>query len=686
MAQSEDVDDRVNAVWELTNNFAILEDKDQAWDDLHKFTRDKNDYVRQRAAFALGSAYFYIPEKHKNHAWDDLHWLMQDAESRVRYGVAGAMSDIFAKVPDKNQAWDDLMLLVHDMDGKVRSKASEALFSAFASLPDKNQAWEKLHQLTRNENKYVRMNAAYVLGAYLASVPNKKLVWEDIIRLAQDEDYHVRWNATYALSVAFAHTSNKKQAWENLHLLVQNTYSDVRWRVAASLGKSFANIPDKNQAWDDLHQLTQDVDIRVRVNANYSLGSASIFNATEMENEWDFRKELEKAMEFFEKSSKEVNVFTDNFARFCLPFYRSFYTITFKKQEAGDEVQEYLAEAKNAVKGSESKEKLLEAVENLASALKEAQNAREFSEMKSDLNAYRRYLERAADLLGTAEEKAPGATRLIKRGLPIIDERIKGIISEIQEKSKALCKQTKGTSLGDLGKEVSRQGQSLLQIGDSIKLEKSVNNFLFALSAICAKMPRKDRGEACELIKMAYKERYVEDILNLINMALPKISSQLTYAEEIEEVHKNLNKIEIKINKIETSCDRIIHDLEKGGVKLKDEDKEELKTLASDLRKANQEQLENIKNKLDELKKWLEDSKRQEDIEKVPEKDKPKIKNIFSRIIGELGIALTSAITAEALLPRIEAIMSEIKILSGINPALASTLILLLITIKKSLK
>ena len=56
-------------------------------------------------------------------------------------------------------------------------------------------------------------------------------------------------------------------------------------------------------------------------------------------------------------------------------------------------------------------------------------------------------------------------------------------------------------------------------------------------------------------------------------------------------------------------------------------------------------------------------------------------------MLNELGIALSAAVTAEELLPHIEAIMHQITILSEINPGLASTLILIpLITIKETLK
>ena len=52
----------------------------------------------------------------------------------------------------------------------------------------------------------------------------------------------------------------------------------------------------------------------------------------------DYKKELEKAIEFFEIAAKESPSWL-NPAQFCLPFYRSFHTIIFKKQEAKEEVK-----------------------------------------------------------------------------------------------------------------------------------------------------------------------------------------------------------------------------------------------------------------------------------------------------------------------------------------------------------
>ncbi len=416
----------------------------------------------------------------------------------------------------------------------------------------KKQTWEDLLQLIKDENIYVRGSAAKALGLAFPHISDKIQAWEGLHRLIHDENSYVRWNAIEALGSAFLYVPNKEQAWEDLQRSTLDGSSDVQWSAAEALGAVFPYIPDKKQAWEDLQKLAADQISGVRMSANYSLGRASIFKATEAKNEEDFRRELENALKFFEISlgeSAHSNFFSYNPARFCLPFYKSFYTLIFKKEDSEIELQKYLAEAKPASEGSETKEKLLEVVGNLSNALREIQKTQEMDieAMKHDLDAYRKYCERALDLLDITAEKAPGATKLIRRGLPIIDQKIKEIISEIQSNAEALCKQTKGTAIEDLGKEVYYQSQDLLQIRDPIGLEKGMLNMQTVLSIICAKMPEEERGEARELLKKAGDELYIEDKLPLINMVLSKISSQISTAKNIEVIEKRIDRVMVSL-------------------------------------------------------------------------------------------------------------------------------------------
>lgn len=365
----------------------------------------------------------------------------------------------------------------------------------------------------------------------------------EIHKMAKSADVEERRKALEELS-NFAIFTDKDRATNGLLELIKDENMGVRRSATKAIGSALPQLTDKDWATNDLLKLTRDDDRYVRASSNHSLGRMYIFKATEEKEEEKFRKELEKAIEFFEKSSREESFFKP--AMFCLPFYKSFYTITFKREEADTEIQEYLNEAKNAVEGSESKEKLLEAVENLSNALKEAQKSLTFDEVKHDLNAYQRYCDRAIELLDSTEDKTSGATKVIKRGLPIIDERIKQILAEIQGKATMLCKQTQGTPFADLGNELSRAGQNLLKVGNPIALDKAIGNMQTVLSAICAKMPEEEKEEACELLKQAKDEPFVEDRINLTNMVLSKISSNIgrivIYTEELNmgKVFKNV--------------------------------------------------------------------------------------------------------------------------------------------------
>jgi HEAT repeat protein len=84
MARSEDVEERKRAVEELKNNFALLEDKKYAWEDLIKLTSDTDSDVRRGAAHALVRS--FSQTHNKKYVWEDLHRLTSDNDSYVRRG------------------------------------------------------------------------------------------------------------------------------------------------------------------------------------------------------------------------------------------------------------------------------------------------------------------------------------------------------------------------------------------------------------------------------------------------------------------------------------------------------------------------------------------------------------------------------------------------------------------------
>jgi HEAT repeat protein/predicted amidohydrolase len=475
---SDKVEERKEAVDQLRDNFADLPDKEEAWKDLIRLTEDEDDFMRLHAADALGSAFQHIPKR--------------------------------------KEAWRGLHRMTGDKDGFVRTGVAYALGSAFQHVSDKEEAWEDLHQLTGDEDDDVRWGAADAIGFAFLHILDKRGAWKDLIRLTKDEDLNVQCHAADALGSAFQHVPERKEAWRDLHWLTEDDDWGVRYGVARMLGSIFPHIPNKKEAWNDLIRLTDDIDWDapisashpllktdeaglVRISANHSIGRASIFKAIDTENEDDFKSELKNAIEFFERSSKEATFFV-NPSRFCLPFYRSFYTITFGKAGAEGVVQKYLAEAKSASEGSKNKELLLEAVENLANALSESQKVTDFDATKSDLNACMWYCNRAEDLISDAADGAPGAARILRRGLPTIDDTIRGNIREIQEGARAVCKQTQETPLEELGLATARYAHDL-PTQDSLALKKAFGSMARIARDWCEHLPTDKKAYVFEQLK-----------------------------------------------------------------------------------------------------------------------------------------------------------------------------------------
>ncbi|AKB47449.1 hypothetical protein MSKOL_1672 [Methanosarcina sp. Kolksee] len=462
----------------LESAFPQVPDKQQAWNDLIRLINDENREVRLVAAFALSSAFPQVPDKQQ--VWNDLHRLTNDEDSDVKSIAADALGSSFSQVPDKQQAWNDLIRLTSDDNSDVRYRAAYALDSAFFQVPDKQQAWNDLHRLTNDENSYVKSGAASALGSAFSQVPDKQQAWNDLHRLINDEDKSVRYRAASALGSAFSQVPDKQQAWNDLHRLTNDEESNVRSSAASALGFAFSQVPDKQQAWNDLHRLNNDEDRSVRSSSNHSLGRVSIFMASKAATDEDYKKELEKAIEFFETAAKEAIYY--NPAKFCLPFYRSFHTIIFKKQEAREEVNKYLEEAKAAIEDSESKKQLFEAVENLAEALKEVKNLEtlDLQAMKGELNFYRKYCDHAAELMKCTDEKAPFATKVLRKGLPILDRNLKELIEEIQEKAKNTYKQSQGTVTEKIAYSVCREVQKW-EMGSPEEMTQKVEDIAYVL-------------------------------------------------------------------------------------------------------------------------------------------------------------------------------------------------------------
>ncbi len=548
---------RLNAAEAIGSAYYDLTDKDKAKNDLHALTKDEKWEVRSAAAKAISTAFLHYTDKDR--ATNDLFDLIKDENQKVQSAAAKAIGSGFNHFTDKDRVTNDLFDLAKDKNWKMRSAAAEAIGHSFKYLTDLGQATEALLTLAEDKDSLVRRNAAVAIGYSFSNLTNKDRATKALLTLANDKDIFVRRSAAEAIGLAFSHVTNKDkvQAWDNLLFLIKHddrfvligaAYAlgsafphvtdkeqatkallalindndfDVRTVAAETFGSVFPYIADKEQATENLLALTNDKKSIVRAYANHSLGRAYVFRATESKDKENFRKELEQALQFFERSSREET--HSQPAGFCLPFYRSFYMLAFKKEEAKAEVQKYLEEAKYAVEGSQSKEKLLEAVKSLGNALKEVQKEQDFNSLKCDLKAYRNYCEIAAEMLDEVERKAPRAAQLVRMGLPIIDEKIKGTLAGIEIKTKTLCGQTKGTQLIKFGEEIYGQGKNLMQIEDPIKLFKKINEMRNTLSMLCGRLIEEDIAEELKTLNKINDERYIENKVEMMNSLMQNI-------------------------------------------------------------------------------------------------------------------------------------------------------------------
>jgi len=435
----------------------------------------------------------------------------------------------------------------------VRSRVTSVLGSAFSCVPDKQKAWDDLHRLTTDGDSNVRSNAVSAIGSAYSNVPDKQKAWDDLHRLTTDGDSNVRFKAASAIGSAYYNVPDKQKALGDLHRLTTDRDSNVRSNAASAIGSAYSNVSDKQKAWDDLIKLTTDGDSDVRVYTNHSLGKVSIFKTSQAKIENDYKKELEQAIAFFEKAAQESTSKWLNPSQFCLPFYRSFHTIIFKKQEAKEEVDKYLAETKAAVRSSKNKELLFEAVENLANALKEIQNLKnvDLEAEKCELKFYRQYCDRAAELMKDTEEKAPFATEAMRRGLPILDRNLKELLEEIQKKAKIACKESKGTAAEEIARAVNKEVQKW-EIGSQEYLKTQIESLIFLLKSYVPKIEEK-----CLILNRIDKILNEPDIVKqytLLNNLIPQImdiQKTSSYLEENQKLRNSVVKLVDSISELQ---------------------------------------------------------------------------------------------------------------------------------------
>jgi len=604
LAQDENSSVRWNAARAMKSVFGQVSDKDQAWEDLHRLSRDEKSDVRWGVIEALGSIFDQVPDKgkawrilhrlsydaecdvrsiaadalrwvfsqvpDKDQAWADLHRLSQDEKSDVRLIATDALRSVFDRVPDKDQAWADLHRLSQDEKSNVRSSAASSLRSVFGQVPHRDKAWADLHRLSKDENCVVRSKAAGAIGSVFNQIPNKNQAWMDLHRLAQDDESNVRLSTSQALGSAFSQVPDKDQAWMDLHQLALDENNSVRSSAAEAFGSAFSQVPNKEQAWADLRRLAQDKERDVRCTSYHSMGRISIWKAAESDDK--LRMHLEEAIEFFRKSSEESLYTYTNPAAFCLPFYQSLHSLLFTEVPKECEVQKYLAEAKMAIKASESREVLLEAVNNLSKALQEvrAYSVDDILLRRRDLKSYTKYCLQTAECLREARSKAPLASKvvdytLVEKSIPVLDQKIKALFKDVEATAGDLCKSTRGTNLEAFGRDVYESTRGLNEVESWIAADRYLEEIVPLLKGHCNRLPIE--AQACLRVLVdsqdsASLEQRFDTLKSVLLASLVQGENDDRLVKELKELlDLHLQNIEFAILNLNTSSGNARKDL-----------------------------------------------------------------------------------------------------------------------------
>jgi HEAT repeat protein len=521
----------------------------------------------------------------------EIHSMVLSEDRNKKEIASSLLGDHFSEMPDKEQAWQDLCKLVQDEDNQVRWRAVLALESAYCHIPNIALAWQTLHKLTLDKDISVRRCAVNTLEGVFSSIPDKVQAWQDLMRLTQDKDESVRFMASSALGVAFCYAQDKIQAWRELRSLLLTKDYIVRRGYINSFEFAFPYIPDNNQAWQDLHEFTLEKDY-----AYFALGRACIFEATEVINDKEFKTYIGDVINFFEKSAKEVP--SSNPAAFCLPFYKSLFNILYTSVPIMEEIQRYLDEARKAIIESESKELLLEAVENLSKALEEVRSYTT-GEIISRSKAYTRYCIQAAECLREVNSKAPYASKIVdaiavEKGIIVLDDKIKSLFKDVEVAARDLCMRSRGTSQEGLDRSNYEKIKSLNQVSSLIDAELFFDEKIIPiLEANISRLPVLSKTYFLNRMKskdaMTLEDRFelVKDVLHAVLIQgenndqyreilelLRNIEFSFSKRQNLSstELRLSLNKLQAEINNINNTLQSQGQSLEKLGILIKEID------------------------------------------------------------------------------------------------------------------
>nr|WP_321431077.1 hypothetical protein [uncultured Methanolobus sp.] len=455
---------------------------------------------------------------------------------------------------------DDIHKLSLSGNVEDRLNVPKILVGKFKSMPNKSAAWSDLIRLANDDDPDVCFASTTALESSFEYVPNKATAWQDLNKLVFHRISHIQWIAAYTLDSAFKYVPDKITAWSDLNNLAKHDNYSVRIYIAAALGSAISYIPGDLQIDDNsLNCLVQDENPCVRMYANHSLGKICIFKASKSENEETSRALLENAIQYFEIATNEC--MDSNPAKFCNLFYRSLDAVLFKKDSSNEKIKEYLQDAKKEARRSKSKQKLIEAIEQLAEALETAQNAKKSGISHQELLKRCSVIcNRVDQLMGENKEKLPAIHELYKKNRPSFDAHIKELIDEVKKKAETVCREVRGTDVESIACSINKDIQEW-HIENQEQMEKNLDNMIFSLKAKVPDIP--ENKSIIAKIDEIKAEPKVEDQIAILSTLIGLLPS-LSLHEDISKIKENTDTLIENIDQLIDSVDKIKISLKPG--------------------------------------------------------------------------------------------------------------------------
>jgi len=173
--------------------------------------------------------------------------------------------------------------------------------------------------------------------------------------------------------------------------------------------------------------------------------------------------------------------------------------------------------------------------------------------MKGELNFYRKYCENAAELMRDTEETAPFATAAMRRGLPLLDRKLKDIIKEIKEKAKTVCQEAKGTPAEYAACAVNDFAKKL-KIGSPEYLVAQIENLVFLLKSYIPKI--EENNLILDRIDKILKEEDMVIQYTLLNSLIPQIIN-IQVSEKTAPILREIEYLRVSVDRLVESIDEL---------------------------------------------------------------------------------------------------------------------------------